>query len=202
MRCLLAVAVLAALVRPAVADELPEPSDIMLVPAECMELWSIPGGTGSPAVWDAAISFASCIQDRSIYVIDRADQLPEFVDNLQAALGPALQFYVAALAEAPDRVKLRAAYYIGAGQVALITRARLSLTTTTLRPALEPLLEPSARLAYSIFTGIERVAAADSTLMQDVVVRHMVRSAHELARQLQRSWSIPVDDTPPRVLPR
>jgi hypothetical protein len=202
MRLLLAVAVLAALARPARADEPPEASEIMLVPAECMAFWSIPGGSRSPAAWDAVVSFASCIQDRTIYVVDRAEQLPAFVDHLQAALGPALQFYAAALDEAPDGVKLRAAYYIGAGQVALITRARLSLTTPKLRPALDRLLEPHAQLAYSIFTGLERVAASDPRLAQDVVIRYMVRSAHELALQLQRSWSIPVDDRPLRILPR
>jgi len=185
-----AVAALGALARPALADEPPDVVELLFVPAECKPFWSIPGGAGSPAAWDAVVSFASCIQDRSLYRVERADELTAFVERLQAALDPALQLYVAVLDGAPDRIRLRAAYYIAAGQVALITRARLSLAAPELRPALDRLLVPHAQLAYLVFSGIEEAVASDPTLVRDSVNAYMARSAHELALQLQRSWSI------------
>jgi hypothetical protein len=190
-------------VAPPVRADDPRSAQIVVVPSECVQFWSIPGGASSPAAWDAILSFAACIQDGSVYRVERADQLEAFVEQRQAGLGPSLQLYQMAIEEGPGPIRLRAAYYIGLGQVALMTRARASLASPDLRPHLEPLLEPHAKLAYFVFTTIERAVAIDPGMSPDVVTRYMVRSARELAASLRRARSIPTDeDTPLLALPR
>jgi hypothetical protein len=156
---------------PAIADDEATEPQIVILPIECMDFWSVPGGPQSPAAWNAMLSFAACIQDASVYRVERAELLPGFVDQLQAALAPSIQFYVVAIKEAPEHVKLRAAYAIALGQVAMMTRARASLAIPQLRDQLEQLLDPHAKLAYLIFAGIDQAATADPELDSDAARR-------------------------------
>ena len=109
---LLAVAALAA---PARADE-------------CGQFWSFPGGVSSPAGWDALISFASCTQDRRVYLVEDAGELEGLVNALEDALAPSMQLYAAAIEQGPPDVQLRAAYHVGLAQIAMMTRARASFS--------------------------------------------------------------------------
>jgi len=192
-----------------VADELPESLELVLVPAECLRYWSVPGGSGSPAAWNHVLSFAACIQDASIPRIDDPRQLPGLVVDLEAALAPAVQLYTAALELGPRPIQLRAAYQIGMSQVALITRARASIVAPPDRatnPAsaaryralvarLDTFLERPATLARTLFVLIDRAVADDPALAPDEVTRSMVRSARTLERTLRWATTIPTDDT-------
>jgi hypothetical protein len=175
-------------------DDAPDGDQFVFVPFECIQFLLAPGGSVSPLAWDAHLSFAACIQDASVYRVDRADEIEPLVEHLQTAMDPALQFYVAAIERGPGPTRVRAAYYIALGQVALITRARVSVISPPLREPLEAALEPHAKLAYMICIGIERAVANDPDLAPDVVTRYMVRSAHELAAALRQRWRIPGSD--------
>jgi hypothetical protein len=127
--------------------------------------------------WDAVLSFAAQIQDRSVYHVDDAEELDDLVDELQAALGPSLSLYIEAVDHGPGPIQLRAAYYIGMSQIALMTRARASLATPDLRDALEPFLEPHAQIACLLFAAIDEQSEIDPSLAPDEPNRFMVRSA-------------------------
>lgn len=190
----MALALVLALSGTARGDAVPNSPGLVDVPIECAPYLKIPGGVSSPAAWNAVLSFAACIQDASVYRLEHGKQLAGFVEQQQAALAPALQLYVIVIEKAPDPVKLRAVYYVGLGQVALITRARASIVSPALRAPLEILLEPHARLAYLLFTAVDRAASSDPKLATDVVARNMVRSARVLAAALRSRWSRPPDD--------
>lgn len=193
----LLVAVLASVTSPANADDAGDPR-IVMIPRDCLQFWSAaPSNRTSPRAWDTVLSFAACIQNSETAEVRHSDELQPLVDQLQLDLEPALRFYEVALAEGPQPIQLRAAYYVGLGQVALLTRARKAVVSPALRPELERILEPHATVAYLVFTAITRVAAADPTLTQDVVIRNMVRSSGELAAALRTTISLPEEtDTP------
>lgn len=186
------------------AEEPAGTSTTVVVPPECEQFGHIPGGAKSPVAWSYVLSFAACIQDATIARIERVDQLEPLVGELLQALEPALQFYIATIDQAPGPAKLRAAYQIGLGQLTLITRARASIAVPEhletdaaaaahygeLHAALEPLLVQNAKLAFLLFVAIDRAAADDPTLAPDAVTRNMVRSAHELAELIGKSWSL------------
>jgi hypothetical protein len=198
----IAAGVLLAIATPSRADDLPG-AQIVVVPSECVQFWSIAGGSSSPTAWDGILSFAACIQDGSVSRVERAGQLEAFVEELQRGLGPSLHFYLTAIKEGPAPIRLRAAYYVGLGQVALMTRARASLASPDLRRHLEPLLEPHAKLAYVMFASIDRAAATEPALTPDPVNRSMVRSARELAAVLRKTLTSPTgEDAPLLALPR
>ena len=195
-----------AAIAPARADEpgeTPEAPRFVIVPRECAGFWRIADGAPPAATWDAVLSFAACIQDASVYRIDRVEQLERFVEGLRAGLDPSVGFYLAAIEQAPGPTKLRAAYFVALGRVALITRARASIRSPALRQPLEALLEPDARAAYLLFVTISRAAVDEPELAPDAVSRYMVRSARQLAAALRRSWPMPADDfTPLFAFPR
>ena len=184
---LFVLALVLAVARPAYADEL-SGAPIVVVPGECTRFWQIPGGTSSPAVWDQLLSFASCIQDTSVDRVDRAEELPGFVDELQGSLQPTIQLYMVAINEAPDHIKLRAAYAIAMGQLALITRARASLANPALREQLEALLDRHAELAYMVFTTIDGAALEDPLRAQNPVDEYIFRSSHQQVLLLEKRW--------------
>ncbi|KAB2907511.1 MAG: hypothetical protein F9K40_04960 [Kofleriaceae bacterium] len=178
--------VAAALASAAHADEPRRGPQVVIVPAECTVYWTmIPDAAASPAAWDRALSFAACIQDRSVYAVEDVDQLEEMVLALQDALIPSLQYYVTAIELAPGPTKLRAAYAIGSSQVALMTRARMSIVAPELRPPLEALLVEHARVAHLVFSTIEAAADGDPALAPDAATRAMVRSSRQTAAALR-----------------
>lgn len=179
------IAVLIGISAPARADEPEEAPQVLRAPSHCLQFWSTPTGDSRAAAWDAVLSFAACIQDRSVGHVERAEELEGFVAQLHAALEPSLRLYVSAVNEGPGPIQLRAAYAIGLGQVALMTRARASLASPELRAQLEPLLAPHAELAYVLFTTIDEAVAQDESLAPDVVSRYMVGSARAHAASLR-----------------
>lgn len=186
----LAPAILAlTLVGPASADEVPDSVDLVPVPSECGVFWTLPGGPDSPVAWLQVLSFAACIQDATVANVRYSFQLHGFVEQLESALSPTLAFDIAAMQNGPGPIKLRAAYQVGMTQVALMTRARLSIRNAPeLRDDLETLLEPPARLAWTAFDLVDRVVAEDPTLAPDVVTQTMVRSARAQAAMLSADW--------------
>ena len=190
------------------------PRDRLLVPAECARYWSVPGGITSPAAWNQALSFAACLQDATIARVDDVDRLPDLVDQLEKALVPALQVYLAVIEEAPGPMKVRAGLQFAMAEVALITRARSSITAPPdlatnpvsytryreLHARLEPWLERSARLACQLIMVIDREVTLDPSLVPDVVARNLVRSAREQAVLLRKVWSIPYDEVDARLV--
>lgn len=194
-------AVLACIAMPARAEDAPDPR-VVMVSSDCLRFWSSSGERSSPAAWNGVLSFAACIQPGTTSELRRPRELEAFVEELQRDLEPSLRFYEVALAEAPPAVQLRAAYYVGLGQVALLTRARSAVTAPALRADLERLLEPHATVAYLVFAAIERAAASDPTLTRDIVQQNMVRSAGELATALRTTLAIPADEDTPRTTRR
>jgi hypothetical protein len=144
-----------------------------------------PQDVREPRDWDDVLSFAARIQDRSVYYVDDAEQLAFLVEELEAGLEPSLRLYISAVNEGPGPIQLRAAYYIGIGQVALMTRARASLATPELRDALEPLLEPHAQIACVLFATIDQQSLFDPSLAPDAANRFMIRSARDQLASLR-----------------
>jgi len=167
----------------AIAGEIPEASGVR-VPVECEQFSTIPGGSASPAAWNQLLSYAA-----SVGRIVSAFQLPGFIEQLEVALVPSLMYYVAAVQNGPGPVKIRAAYQIGMSQLTLVTRARMSMTSPELGEELEPMLEAPAKLAWSAFTLIDRVATENPEVAPDVVTQNIVRSARQYAVLLERVWS-------------
>src|ERR1044071_2187783 len=99
----------------------------VVTPSECAQYWLIPGGPESPAGWNQLLSFAACVQDATVARIEDEDELEQLVDELQSALDPALQLYIAAVEEGPGPIKIRATLQIAMAEAALITRARTSI---------------------------------------------------------------------------
>ncbi len=196
------------------ADVDPVPRDLPLVPAACARYWVIPGGIASPAAWNQTLSFAACVQDATVKQIDDVDQLSDLVDQLETALAPALQVYLAVIEDAPGSVKVRATLQIAMAQVALITRARSSIAappdlatnrTSYLRyhelhARLEPWLEQPARFAYQLITLIDHEVTLEPSLAPDVVTRNMLSSARAQAALLRKFWSIPSDGPASRLV--
>lgn len=87
---------------PAQADE-PPSRQIVVIPSECADYWSIPGGARSPAGWNQLLSFAACVQDATVAQIEEVDELAALVEELQTALDPALELYIAAVRQGPGR---------------------------------------------------------------------------------------------------
>ncbi len=184
---------------PAVADETQEPTT-MLVPVECTQYWKIPGGKDSPVAWSHVLSFAQCIQDNSVADLEDPSQIPLLVMALEREMAQSLRYYAAAIQHGPSSIQVRAVYQIGMSQVALITRARLSIARLASKPAyrkhyaelraqLEPTLVEPAKLAWTAFALIDQVVAEDPSMAPDVVTKNMVKSARQLAAILAREWS-------------
>jgi hypothetical protein len=179
----------------------------VVIPSECAQYWSIPGGPESPAGWNQVLSFAACIQDATVARIEHADELEDLVDELQLALEPALELYVAAVEQGPGPINIRATLQIAMAEAALITRARASIVSPpdlrtnagaaaryrNLHERLEPLLEPQARFACMLIAAVDRAVAEEPGLAPDAVTRNLLAFARRVAAMLRRSWSI-LDD--------
>jgi hypothetical protein len=181
--------------------------EFVVIASECAQYWSIPGGVESPAGWNQLLSFAACVQDATVARIESADELENLVDELQSALDPALQLYIAAVEEGPGPIKVRATLQIARAEAALITRARASIAVPPdlrtnavaaahyrkLHEQLEPLLESPAIFACMLVAVIDRAVAGEPRLVPDAVTRNLLASARRVAAQLRKSWSIPVE---------
>jgi hypothetical protein len=179
------IVVLLALATPAVASDEPP---VVEVSTRCLDFLPPSGTPASQRAWNAMLSFAACIADSSVHRVDRAEQLPAFVEQLESALAPSTHFYVLGIKEGNDRVRLRAAYAIALGQVALMTRARISLVDPALRDDLEAVLDPYARFTYMILTSINRAAIADPTIADDPVIARIIPTSRVLAASLATRW--------------
>ena len=73
------------------ADDRSMSHQLVVIPSECVQYWSIPGGTESPAGWNQVLSFAACVQDATVARIEDVDEIEALVEELQIALEPALQ---------------------------------------------------------------------------------------------------------------
>ena len=182
------LALLATSASPSHADDRNADSQLVMIPNQCLQYRSPPASEPEEAVWDRMISFASCIQDASIYSVTRAAMVPALVEKMEEAIMPSFQFYVGVLEHAPEHIKVRAAYALALGEVALITRARMSVQAPRLRKELEPLLDPHAQLAYVIFSAIDQVAREDPSAATDPVNRAIVRSSRQQAAALRTRW--------------
>jgi hypothetical protein len=187
--------------------DIPPSRQVVVIPSECVPYWSIPGGAESPAGWNQVLSFAACVQDATVARIEDADELEDFVDELQSALDPALELYVAAVEQGPGPIKIRAALQIAMAEAALITRARTSIAVPPdlrtnavaaaryrdLHERLEPFLEPQAALACMLVGIVDRAVAAEPELAPDVVTRNLLTFARRVVAQLRKSWLFPED---------
>ena len=172
----------------AVNDDTAEGEQAILIPTECLQFRAAAENGADEALWDAMLSFAACVQDASIYSVDSVEMLPVLVDKLEEAGTPSFQFSVGVLEHAPEHVKVRAAYALALGEVALMTRARMSLETPELRGQLEQLLDTHAQLAYVIFSAIDEVAQEAPETATDPVNQAIVRSSRQLAAALRTRW--------------
>lgn len=189
------------------AEVSPSPQ-LVVIPSECALYWSIPGGAGgagSPVGWYHLLSFAACVQDATIVQVEDTDELEGLVDELQAALDPALRLYMTAVEQGPGPIKVRAALQMAMAEAALIARARMSIVTPwdlrtnaaaaarhrQLHERLEPLLAPPARFACTVITEVDRVVSDEPGLAPDAITRNLLASARRVATQLRKSWPIP-----------
>src|SRR5689334_2770172 len=180
----------------------PRPQQLVVIPTECLQYWSIPDSAESPVGWNQVLSFAACIQDATVARIEDANLLETLADEMQLALDPALQLYVAAMEQGPGPIKVRAALQIAMAEAALITRARMSIAAPPdlptnavaaarhreLHERLEALLEPQAIFASALVRVVDRAVAGEPRLAPDVVTRNLLASARRVAAQLRKSW--------------
>ena len=182
----------------------------VITPVECAPYYELRGD--SQPGWNGWLSFAACSQDATVGDVEAVEQLPVLVEDLQASLLPTLELYLAAVKRGPEPVKIRAGFQMAMAEVALITRARSSIKVPdawaapnavtgfeALHARLEPLLEESALLAWTLFVAIDVTVTEKPSLAPDVVTRNMARMARERAAELGASWSFPRTEKPPLV---
>jgi hypothetical protein len=169
MKPLLTACMLLALAAPAIADD-----SELAVPEQCMPL--VPEVRESPLFWDQWMALAACLQDGSVLAVSRVGDVEPMVDGLMLSITPPIMLYREALEQAPRTIKLRAAFHVGMLAVAMITRARLSITArdAKLSRELEPLLEPARDMARVAFVAVIEEAARHADLRADPVNRYMV----------------------------
>lgn len=203
---------LAALPGTARAQDAPDaqdalPGGFIIIPSECAQYWMVPGGVASPAGWNQFLSFTACMQDASIARIDSVDDVARVVDELQSALQPTLQLYIAAMEQGPGPVKIRAALHTAMAEAALMTRARSSIVAPpdlatnlvaaaryrALHDRLEPELADQARFVCTLVAVVDRAVAGDPGLAPDAITRGMLAQARRIAAVLRRRWLIPDD---------
>jgi hypothetical protein len=189
------------------ADESREPPGFVVIPPDCLQFWSMPGGIDSPASWNQVLSFGACIQDATVMHVDRVDQLADMVNELDLSLAPAIEIYASAVEQGPEHVQVRAALQIAMAEVAMIVRARSSIAAPSNpaidRPAaaryrelharLEPMLARTARLTCFLIARIDQEVTREPSLAADAVTQGILASAREAAVRLRRSMSIPED---------
>ncbi len=154
--------------------------------AECAPIVIVPG-SDDIAGWNQLMSLAACLQDDHLARVRDADDVAPMVEDMTRMLAPTLLMYLAALENGPAPVQLRAAYQIGAANLALVVRARTSLVASdpALRAELEPLLLHAKQTAWIAFAAVAHAADANPAFAVDDVTRTMVRSARELRDALQ-----------------
>jgi hypothetical protein len=101
------------------ADDRLTSHQLVVIPSECVPYWSSPGGIESWAGWNQVLSFAACVQDATVARIEDVDEIEGLVEELQTALDPAVEIYVAAIERGPGPVKVRAALHIAMAEAAL-----------------------------------------------------------------------------------
>ncbi|HSN25457.1 MAG TPA: hypothetical protein VLT45_04205 [Kofleriaceae bacterium] len=166
---------------PAAVNELPE---------ECRPFAVTPSDVRDDTFgWNQLLSLASCIQDNTVMQVTDEAEVELMVDRYRASLYIPLLIYVGVLENAPGPMQLHAAYHVGMAYLTMAVRARRSVASPALRAKLEPLLQPSLRLAAATFAVIDRVADEDPGLVTDEVARNEVRSARALLRLLPRPFA-------------
>lgn len=191
---------------PAIAEGPADPEDSYTfaeLPAACLPLLEL---EGSPArAWGALLSVGACVQDASVIEVADRDALAPMVAELARRLQPAMAIYLHVIDEGPAPLQLRAVYQVGLAHVALMVRARRAIAAPpatdrraaararVLRDALEPLLQPAAKVAWVAFAAIDQAVAEDPSLAPDAVTQHVVRDARVQLQVLTHAW---VDDTP------
>jgi hypothetical protein len=168
--------------------------DPELTPDECHDFAAIPEDAREPLVFASqqALSFAACLLDNAAAArVGDTGGLAGMVEELTNNSAPAMMVYLVALEHAPPALQLRVAYQLGAANVAIMTRARASITAPSaklatsaryvaLRAKLEPLLDAAHRRAAASFLLVEHLAHDMPELAQDPVARYMIRNAKSL----------------------
>ena len=165
--------------------------DPELTPDECHAFAAIPEDAREPLVFASqqALSFAACLLDNAAAArVGDTGALAGMVEELTTNSAPAMMVYLVALEHAPPALQLRVAYQLGAANVAIMTRARSSLTAASarlatspryvkLRGQLEPLLDAAHRRAAASFLLVEHLAHDMPELAHDPVAAYMIRHA-------------------------
>lgn len=177
------------------------------VPARCDRFARLPLDARDEMVaWNQLLSLAACVQSSLVVRVSEPGQLDAMMDDLVGRLAPSVMIYLGAIEYGPDSIRLRAAYQIAAGYIALITRARSSIVTPSdpavdraatqraraLHAELESALAPVQRLAWEAFEVVARAAAQDPHYAPDIVTRNMVRAAHRMLDLIRET--APTDD--------
>jgi hypothetical protein len=134
----------------------------------------------SVRAWNQVLSFAACIQDSTVSRIGEDEDPSVTVAMLAHKLTPAIALYFATIQHGPSWVQVRAAYEIGLAHVALLTRARASLPSSTSpeqRERLEAAIARYGQTAWMVFAAIDRAARQDPAMASDPVSRYMVADA-------------------------
>ncbi|MGE5186830.1 MAG: hypothetical protein ACM31C_32475 [Acidobacteriota bacterium] len=178
------ILVLAALLVPAAASAGPRD--------DCATIVVVPDSDDLFA-WNQVMTLAACLQDDRVPAVRRADEVHPVVEELTRALAPTMLIYLEALEHGPQSIQLRAAYQIGAANLALIVRARTALAgaAPAVRDELEPLLAHAFETAWIAFVAVDHAADDDPAFAPDDVTRTMVRSA----RAFLNANSLPETDT-------
>ena len=173
---------------PSEPDERDDDEPVILIPAECMQYRTAAETGAGDAMWTSMLSLAGCVQDASLYRVGDVELVPVMVDEMETAVAPSFRVYLGVLEHAPEHLRLRAAYALALGEVALMTRARTSLQEPALRANLEQLLDPHAQLAFVVFSAIDEVARDAPESVTDPVDREIIRSSRQHAAALRGRW--------------
>jgi hypothetical protein len=145
------------------------------------------------AAWNQVLSLAGCTADNSTVTIIDPDDLPVALDTLASRLEPSLAIYVWAVQNAPDPIKIRAAYQIGLSEVALAVRARRSIVLppnvtaerfAVLHARIEPMIANAIAVGAAAFSVIDDIAQRNPELIDDPVLRFVVADARRQLRDM------------------
>lgn len=162
------------------------------LPEACRPYATIPVTTRDDTFgWNQLLSLGSCLQDTTITPVTDEAELRPMVDRYHDALYLPMLIYVGVLENAPGPVQLHAAYQVGMAHLMMVVRARRSVSSPALEAKLEPMLEPSLRIARLTFAVIDRVVDQNPAFVTDEVGRAEVRSARALLRVLNSPTEMP-----------
>jgi hypothetical protein len=178
------------------------PIDARRLPLECKQFLATPTGqAGNPwLLWENRLSIAACRQRTTLIApVTDPEKLRSMVAMLENAIEPSVAIYQDAIANAPARLRILAAYGLGRTYIDLVVRARATIPGggeimdnlaladryAMLHRTLEPLLVRDRQRAVDAFAEAVRLAeAAPEEVSANKVMTDAVAASHVLLERL------------------